>query len=96
MRSLFSAISVGNLRLRSSARTEVADVNDVTASATAVAHLRSVSTLSHLVVPPPAVAAGGEQSHLTKIERVLHDVRSLMGGEDMNDLIHENLLRGGS
>ena len=36
----------------------------MTASATAVAHLRSVSTLSHLVVPPPAVAAGGEQLRL--------------------------------
>ena len=96
MRSLFCASSAENLRLRPSARNEVADVNDVTASATAVAYLHSVSALSHLVVPPPAVAAGGEQSHLTKTERDLHEVRFLMCGKDMNHLIHEDPLRGGS
>jgi hypothetical protein len=42
------------------------------------------------------VAAGGEQSLVTKIERDLHEVRFLMGGKDMNHLIHEDLLRGGS
>ncbi len=87
---------MGILRTWPSARNEVADVNDMTSSATAVAQLRSVSTLSHLVVPPPAVSAGGVQSHLTKIERDLHEARFLMGGKDMNHLIHENLLRGGS
>ena len=79
MRSLFSASSVGNLRLRSSARNEVADVNDVTASATAVAYLHSVSALSHLVVPPTAVSAGGVQLHLD-LDLLLLVLRREMSG----------------
>ena len=88
MRSLFSASSVGNLRLRSSARNEVADVNDVTASATAVAYLHSVSALSHLVVPPTAVSAGGVQLHLDL------DLLLLMLRRGMNGFLADAILPG--